>query len=47
MRPRLSRYVLKIHDLVAKRHILERFAELNQSQWLSHDEIQALQRAKI
>jgi phenylacetate-CoA ligase len=43
----LSQTVLKLHDQITGRHILVRLEELNHSQWLSRDELLALQRTKL
>ena len=38
---------LKLHDKITGRKILSRLEELNQTQWLSRDELEALQRKKL
>jgi phenylacetate-CoA ligase len=47
MNKALSYATLKLHDSITKRHILERMEDLNRIQWLSRDELLALQRAKL
>ncbi len=43
----LSRLGLRLHEKFTGRKILERLEELNRTQWLSRDELLALQRAKL
>jgi phenylacetate-CoA ligase len=43
----LRREALKLYQLATGRRILVRFDELNRTQWLSHDELLALQRDKL
>ena len=43
----LSRSVLILHDRITGRHILNRLEDLNRTQWLSRDELLALQRANL
>jgi phenylacetate-CoA ligase len=43
----LSRIILKLHGRTTDRHILTRLEELNRTQWLSQDELMALQSAKL
>ncbi len=42
-----SRILLKMHDRFTGRRIFERLEELNRTQWLSRDDILALQRVKL
>ena len=43
----VRRGLLRLHEFSTGRHILERLDELNRTQWLSRDELLALQRAKL
>jgi phenylacetate-CoA ligase len=43
----IRRQVMKIYQLVTGRRILDRFDELNRTQWLGRDELLALQRDKL
>ncbi len=43
----LRRGILRLHQWATGRHILERLDELNRTQWLKRDELQALQRNKL
>lgn len=43
----LRRAVLRLHERLTGRHILSRLEELNRTQWLSRDELLALQRDKL
>jgi phenylacetate-CoA ligase len=43
----LSREVLKLHERITGRHILTRLEELIRTQWLSLDELIAIQRTKL
>ena len=43
----LSRAALTLHDRFTGRHILDRLDEMDRSQWLSRDELLALQREKL
>jgi len=43
----LRRTILRLHQSVTGRHILERLDDLNHAQWLGHDELLALQRDKL
>jgi phenylacetate-CoA ligase len=43
----MRRKVLQLHERVTGRRILDRLDELNHTQWLNRDELQALQRAKL
>jgi phenylacetate-CoA ligase len=47
MNKTLSHATLKLYDRITNRHILERMEDLNRIQWLSRDELLALQRAKL
>jgi len=47
MNSALSRAALKLHERITGRHILARLEELNRTQWLSRDELLALQRDKL
>jgi phenylacetate-CoA ligase len=47
MHPMLSRSTLRLHEWFTRRHILARLEELNRTQWLSRDELLALQRDKL
>ncbi len=43
----LSRAVLRLHEKITGRKILERLDELNRTQWLSREELVTLQREKL
>ena len=43
----MSRAALRMHEQITGRHILKKLEELNCTQWLSRDELLALQRAKL
>src|SRR5512139_1617749 len=43
----LRRGVLRMHQLVTGRRILEHLDEMNRTQWLGRDELLALQRDKL
>ncbi|NJD61028.1 MAG: hypothetical protein FIA98_16670 [Anaerolineae bacterium] len=43
----LSLAALKLHERITGRHILARLEELNCTQWLSRDELEALQHDKL
>lgn len=47
MNGKLSRAALNLHERFTGRHILRRLDELNSTQWLSRDELLALQRDKL
>ena len=47
MNSALSRAALKLHDRITGRHILDRLEDLNRTQWLSRDELLAMQRDKL
>ena len=47
MNSTLSRTALKLHERLTGRHILARLEELNRTQWLTRDELLALQRDKL
>jgi phenylacetate-CoA ligase len=43
----VRRGLLRLHQFGTGRHILDRLDELNRTQWLSHDELLALQATKL
>jgi phenylacetate-CoA ligase len=47
MNSTLSKAALRLHERLTGRQILERLEELNSTQWLSHDQLMALQVAKL
>jgi phenylacetate-CoA ligase len=47
MNSSLNKAALKLHERLTGRHILSRLEELNRTQWLSRDELLALQRDKL
>src|SRR5512140_2237285 len=47
MNSSLSRAALGLHEKITGRHILKKLEELNRTQWLSRDELAALQHAKL
>jgi phenylacetate-CoA ligase len=47
MNSSLSRIALRLHEKLTGRRILMRLEELNRTQWLSRDELLALQQAKL
>ena len=47
MNRKTSLCALKIHERITSRHILTRLEDLNQTQWLSQDELLTLQRDKL
>ena len=47
MNSSLSRAALRLHEKLTGRRILERLEELNRTQWMSRDELLALQRDKL
>jgi phenylacetate-CoA ligase len=47
MNPALPHLALRLHEGLTGRRILVRLEELNRTQWLSRDELLALQRAKL
>ena len=47
MNSTLSRAALRVHERITGRHILARLEELNRTQWLSRDELNALQHTKL
>lgn len=47
MNSSLNRLVLQLHERITNRHILSCLEELNHTQWLSCEELTALQRTKL
>ena len=47
MNSSISRVTLQLHEILTGRHILARLDELNQHQWLSRDELNAIQHTKL
>jgi phenylacetate-CoA ligase len=47
MQSKFSRGMLLLHQRVTGRRILARLEELNRTQWLSREELNALQQAKL
>lgn len=43
----LRRQTINLYELVTGRHVMARLAELNQTQWLSREELLALQRDRL
>ena len=47
MNSSLSQAALRMHEKITGRHILKKLEELNRTQWLSRDELTALQHARL
>jgi phenylacetate-CoA ligase len=47
MNGKMSKMALRLHEKLTGRRILERLEELNRTQWLSGDELLALQQSKL